>query len=169
MQINVSNCGSSYEDFHNLCEFQGEFKQRTDKDIENVMAKIIKYGFSFPMFVWEYNGKKYVVDGHGRLAALYKLELERYAIPKIPVVYIQAENPEKAIQILLLCNSRFGYITDVSADMFMEGVKYEDLVAGLNLDGPLVSTEELPALKPMDIFCPKCGCKCEAVENENIL
>jgi len=162
MEIKISDCGSDYADFHTLCEFQGDFKQRTDADIENVKSKIIEYGFSFPMFVWEFNGKKYTLDGHGRLAALRSFEQEGYEIPLVPIVYIQAENMKQAIAILLLCNSRFGYITESSAGLFMGDINYEDLINSLNIDDiTLVTDEEAAVTKGMDIYCPKCGQKHE--------
>lgn len=160
--IKINDCGTDFADFHTLCEFQGEFKQRTDLDIEKVKSKIIEYGFSFPMFVWEYNGKKYVIDGHGRLAALRSMEQEGHEIPPIPIVYIQAENVKQAITILLLCNSRFGYITETSADLFIGDINHEDLFASLNVDNiPLVTDEDANAHKEMAIYCPKCGQKHE--------
>jgi len=161
--IKVYDCGTDYVDFHTLSEFQGDFKLRTDLDIEEIKSKIRKHGFSFPMFVWEFDEHKYVIDGHGRLAALRSMEEEGEEIPAIPVVYIQAENTEQAIRILLLCNSRFGYITETSAELFMGDVNHEDLFARLNIDDIiLASAGEAQVQKPMEIYCPKCGQKCEA-------
>jgi len=166
--IKVSDCGTDYVDFHSLCEFQGEFKQRTDLDINQIKSKILKYGFSFPMFVWEFD-KKYVIDGHGRLAALKSMEQDGIEIPPIPVVYIKAETTEEAIRVLLLCNSRFGYITDESADLFMGDINFEELYYSLNIDDViLVTKKEASVNKEMDIYCPKCGQK-HTESDENIL
>ena len=159
--MKVFDCGSDFIDFHELTEFQGDFKQRTDTDLQEIKSKIIEYGFSFPMFVWETDDKKYVIDGHGRLGALKLLEEEGEEIPLIPVVYIHAEDTKQAIRLLLLCNSRFGYITNTSTDMFMDGVAYEEFLSSLNADDMILVTEEEAATyKENEIFCPMCGTVC---------
>ncbi|MCL2093012.1 MAG: ParB N-terminal domain-containing protein [Treponema sp.] len=156
--MKVNDCGSDLIDFHELTEFQGNFKIRTDLDINEIKSKIMEYGFSFPMFVWECEGKKYVIDGHGRLEALKSLEEDGHSIPPVPVVYVKATDTKEAIRILLLCNTRFGYITDTSADNFMDGIDYKGMLENLSLDELIMSPEEVPTVYPAgDIICPKCG------------
>ena len=159
--MKIFDCGSEFVDFHELTEFQGDFKLRTDLDIDMIKSKIIEYGFSFPMFVWESGEKKYVIDGHGRLAALKRLEEDGHQIPEIPVVYIKADDTKQAIRLLLLCNSRFGYITETSTDMFMGDIDYGELISHLNTDNLiLVTEEEAGTYEEDDIYCPMCGHKC---------
>jgi hypothetical protein len=162
MEIQVQDCGTGFLDYHEMKEFQGNFKARTEQDIEDVKKSIIKYGFSFPMFVWENGGNYYVLDGHGRLAALRSFETEGYTIPALPVVYIQTKNKEEAIRVLLLCNSRYGYITEASTESFMDKLDYADLINHLNVDEiTLVDEKEAAVNRTRYIYCPKCGAICD--------
>lgn len=55
---------------HELTEFQGNLKKRSDKDFDKIEKSIKKHGFSFPFFVWVNNNTNYVLDGHGCLGTL---------------------------------------------------------------------------------------------------
>lgn len=81
------------------------------------MKSIIKYGFSFPIFVW----KKNILDGHQRLAAVKKLIDEGHEIVggKLPVVKIQARTKKEAAEKLLLINSRYAKIDQSGFDAFI--------------------------------------------------
>jgi hypothetical protein len=162
MEIQVQDCGTNFLDYHQLKEFQGNFKERTEEDIQGVKESIIKRGFSFPMFVWENGGHYFVLDGHGRLAALRELEAEGNTIPRIPVVYVQTKTREEAIRVLLLCNSRYGYITEASTETFMDKLDYSDLISHLNVDDIVIVDEKAAGERKVRyIYCPKCGAICD--------
>jgi len=91
-----------------LTAFQGDLKTRSDEDVRKIARSIIDYGFSFPFFIWHSDGVNYVLDGHGRLEALYVLEAEGYEIPPLPVVYIKADSEGNAKALLLQINSLYG-------------------------------------------------------------
>lgn len=40
-----------------MTEFQGGLKARTDIDYDKIKLSIIKYGFSFPFFIWKNKNK----------------------------------------------------------------------------------------------------------------
>ena len=69
-----------------MTELQGTLKERTDIDYDKIKLSIIKYGFSFPFFVWKGEEKNYILDGHGRFATLCKMQKDGYLIPPLPVV-----------------------------------------------------------------------------------
>ena len=124
-----------------LTEFQGDLKYREKIDIERVKKSILKYGFSFPFYVWQSGKKNYILDGHGRKLALKKLSSEGYDIPELPVVYISAESEADAKEKLLRINSRFGDITQDSLKDFAEGMDF-------NFDEVDIRVEE--SLKTID-------------------
>jgi DNA modification methylase len=96
-------------DIDDLTEFQDDIKNRSFNDIQKIMLSIERLGFSFPFYVWRSAGKNFVLDGHGRLAALkYMREQKDEAIPALPVVYIDARDEKQAKEKLLQCNSRYG-------------------------------------------------------------
>ena len=91
-----------------LADFQGNLKERTISDIERITASIKEFGFSFPFFVWQNDGKNNIIDGHGRLEALNNLAAEGYDIPPLPIVYITANSADEAKSLLLHVNSLYG-------------------------------------------------------------
>ena len=112
-----------YLDWHNITEFQGGLKIRDEADIEKAKTSILKYGWSFPFFVWVSGKTNYCLDGHARIKVLKALEEEGYLIPELPVVYIQAKNKTEAKQKLLRLNSNFGHFTKESVLEFAEDIE----------------------------------------------
>jgi hypothetical protein len=100
-------------------EFQGGLKARTKKDIEKIIKSILKWGFTFPFFVWKHEGRYHTIDGHGRILALVELRKKDYDLPPFPVVYIEAANEAEAKEKLLQQNSHYGKITREGLIEFM--------------------------------------------------
>lgn len=105
-----------------MTEFQGGLKSRTDIDYDKIKLSIIKYGFSFPFFVWKNDGKNYILDGHGRFSTLCKMQKDGYLIPDLPVVYVQAKNKKEAKEKLLRLNSTYGKMTKESVLEFADDI-----------------------------------------------
>ena len=120
--ISVKCETKDYLDWHNITEFQGGLKIRDEADIEKAKTSILKYGWSFPFFVWVSGKTNYCLDGHARIKVLKALEEEGYLIPELPVVYIQAKNKTEAKQKLLRLNSNFGHFTKESVLEFAEDI-----------------------------------------------
>ena len=120
--ISVKCETKDYLDWHNITEFQGGLKIRDEADIEKAKTSILKYGWSFPFFVWVSGKTNYCLDGHARIKVLKALEEEGYIIPELPVVYIQAKNKTEAKQKLLRLNSNFGHFTKESVLEFAEDI-----------------------------------------------
>ena len=106
-----------------LTELQGGLKERTDVDYDKIKLSIIKFGFSFPLFVWKSGKTNYLCDGHGRFATLCKMQKDGYIIPPLPVVYIQCKNKTEAKQKLLRLNSTYGKMTKESVLEFAEDLE----------------------------------------------
>ena len=106
-----------------LTELQGGLKERTDIDYDKIKLSIIKFGFSFPLFVWKSGKTNYLLDGHGRFATLCKMQKDGYIIPPLPVVYITAKNKAEAKQKLLRLNSTYGKMTKESVLEFAEDLE----------------------------------------------
>lgn len=102
-----------------LTEFQGELKSRTDEEIDKIVRSIKKHGFSFPFFVWKHDGVNNVLDGHGRLLALHKLDELGFLVPPLPVVYVDCKDEQAARDLLLRLNSHYGTMTKESVLEFI--------------------------------------------------
>jgi hypothetical protein len=106
-------------------EFQGNLKKRTKKDIQKIIKSILKWGFTFPFFIWEHEGRNLTIDGHGRIIALGELRKQGYILPLFPVVYIEAANEAEAKEKLLQQNSHYGKITHEGFIEFTEGLEID--------------------------------------------
>ena len=128
--IEIKCTGSDTIELHQLTEFQGELKERSAGNIEKIIKSIRKHGFSFPFFVWAHAGENgnyinHVLDGHGRLEALKKLQSEGEEIPPLPCVYVSAENEAEAKEKLLKLNSQYGHMTAESVAAFLDGLEID--------------------------------------------
>ena len=122
----VINCtGSDTLELDELADFQGALKQRSAADINKIIKSIKKHGFSFPFFVWAHDDINHVLDGHGRLAALKKMQADGEEIPALPCVYVEAENEAEAKEKLLKLNSQYGHMTAESVADFLDGMEIE--------------------------------------------
>jgi hypothetical protein len=133
----------SYDDLCPVSEivpFQGKIKKRKPKQLERIISSIEQYGFSFPFFVWRNQGKKFCIDGHGRLLALAEMSKRGYTIPPLPVVYIEAQNEKEARRKLIEVNNINGTFnknafTSFVAD-FAETLDFETMfIPTLDLSG----------------------------------
>lgn len=99
-----------------LTSFQGELKTIDDTAMDKLKQSIVKYGFSFPVFVWKNN----ILDGHQRIEAVKRLMMDGYELKQelLPVVYIDAENRKEAAEKLLLINSRYAQIDQGGFETF---------------------------------------------------
>lgn len=118
-----------YLPIHELTEFQGSLKKRTDKDYEKIEKSIKKHGFSFPFFVWKNNDINYVLDGHGRLGTLQRMVAKGEQLPALPVVYVDCKDEADAKELLLKLNSQYGIMTQESVQEFLGDleINFEDL------------------------------------------
>jgi hypothetical protein len=126
-EIKIACTGAGFEDYRNLVDLQGNLKDRTEEDIKTVAMFILKDGWSFPFFVWKDGETKYVLDGHGRIKALEKLENQGVVIPSLPAAYIFAENEKEAKIKLLKLNSRCGSLTESGYALFTSDMNHIDL------------------------------------------
>lgn len=138
-----------------MTELQGALKARTDIDYDKIKLSIIKYGFSFPFFVWNDGKKNYILDGHGRFATLCKMQKDGYEIPDLPVVYVDCKDKNEAKQKLLRLNSQYGHMTKesvlefaVDIDLNFDEIALPDTVIDFSDDADAV--EDFPELKEGD-------------------
>lgn len=148
-QILITCSTGDYLPLNKLTQFQGKLKYRETEDIEKVKKSILRFGFSFPFFVWKCEKTNYILDGHGREIALKELENEGYQIPELPVVYIEAENEKDAKEKLLRINSRFGDITNGSFVNFTKGLNFDFNTIDIRFE------PELSKIEPVEVLPPK--------------
>ena len=89
------------KDYMNIAEMtvlQGNLKARNNIDYDKIKLSIIKYGFSFPMFIYydKEDNKNYICDGTGRFETLCKMQKDGYLIPDLPIVFIDCKSKTEA-------------------------------------------------------------------------
>lgn len=77
-----------------LSEFQGGLKKRDDGDYEKIRKSIEKYGFATPFFVWAHDGVNHVLDGHGRLETLKRMQADGEEIHEQVFVFLKDESKQ---------------------------------------------------------------------------
>lgn len=118
MEIKITCDSGALEEVENLEMFQGKLKSIDSPAFEKLKQSILRYGFSFPIFVWDGN----ILDGHQRLAAVKSLVDEGHSIEggMLPVVHIDAKDKKEAAEKLLLINSRYAKIDQGGFDFFVQ-------------------------------------------------
>jgi len=124
-KIRISCKVSDFLPLDTIEEFQGHLKKRTKKEVDQIITSILKFGFSFPFFVWKHNDHNWCLDGHGRILALREMKTQGYEVPDLPVVFIEAENEAEAKQKILRLNSQYGIIDVEGFREFIEGLEME--------------------------------------------
>ena len=114
--IKITCKGSATVPLDTLQNFQGNLKTLDKSALEKLKRSLLKYGFSFPVFVW---GKE-ILDGHQRIFAAKRLVEDGYSIGKIPVVEIEAKNKKEAGEKLLILNSEYGKKTNEGMLSFLD-------------------------------------------------
>lgn len=117
-RIKITCDTTSMMPIYDLEAFQGGLKTITEAEFEKLKSAILKYGFSFPVFVW----RKSILDGHQRVQAVKRLIDDGYELEggMLPVALIEAKDRKEAAEKLLLINSRYATIEQDGFDWFVQ-------------------------------------------------
>ena len=108
-----------------LVPFQEDLKKRTIKDIAALSQSLQDDGLLMPFAVWKHDDKDYLLDGHGRLAALVDMALKDPALitdVDYPCIYISADTEDEARKALLQITSSYGKVTRDGAAKFTQTI-----------------------------------------------
>jgi 16S rRNA G966 N2-methylase RsmD len=125
IEIKVTCLPSEFCDLDELEPLQGNLKKRTSKELDQIEQSIIKFGIAFPFFYSNIDGRKYILDGHGRKQTLLRMRERGCKLPLMPIVRVEAKSIEEAKQLLLRCESRYGVIDIEGFRQFIEGLQIE--------------------------------------------
>jgi len=153
MEIKVTCKGAVELDISELTEFQGGLKVLSAERKLKLRKSILKYGISFPFFVYSKDGVNYIEDGHQRLICLKELISEGYVVGKLPCALIYADSMQEAKEKLLILNSRYGEITESGFFEFSEGLNLEGFGDLLELPDIDIFPNEVkvPELKEVEV------------------
>ena len=151
-----------------LIPYARNAKQHPAEQVAQIAASIREFGMNDPVAVWhDKDGTPVIVEGHGRVLALQKLNIE-----ECPVICLDdlTDSQRKAYTLI---HNKLTMNTGWDADML--GVELEDLAADFDLDfygftlpdadfdadeffKDAPETDKWDADKqPKTITCPNCG------------
>lgn len=170
MDLKITCTGADTVPLDSLTDMQGNLKTLSEADEVKLRNSFIKYGFSFPCFVWldKKEGVYWTIDSHQRQKVLRKMRTEGWKVPPLPVDYIHAENRTEAKEKLLLANSRYGVINEEGMEEFLneEGFEIDSTEIGDTLSFPeigfgaedenVTSGKENNAKESETLTCPSC-------------
>jgi len=121
--------------FTKLLPFQGNLKQRSDKDIQDLAESLLVKGQIAPFYIWHKpcpidhdkeswhkQQLNYILDGHARHLAIQRLAEDDPELlnHEYPVIFIVAETIEEAKDMLLEICSAYGRITSKGLATFVK-------------------------------------------------
>lgn len=111
MQIKIACKAAMNLPVESLVEFQNELKTLSKENYEKLRAEIKDQGFSFPVAVWQNDGKNFILDGHQRIRTLKKMITdEGFTCPEVPVALVDAVDYKQAKHKLLAAMSQYGRV-----------------------------------------------------------
>lgn len=112
---------ASFIDYRKLEPFQGELKDLTEENYKKLLTSIKDEGFFVPVFVWQHEGKNYLLDGHGRKRVLDKEQIEfENTGYEIPCYFIPGDSFKQAKKRLLKITSQYQTITYEGFQAFID-------------------------------------------------
>lgn len=118
--------GAAEVDIDDLADFQGTLKVLSDESYQRLRTSILTLGFSFPVQAWRHKGKVHILDAHQRISVLKRLrDEEGFAVPPLPVSWVQATSRGEAAKKLLAATSQYGEVTNEGLFEFMRAYKID--------------------------------------------
>jgi hypothetical protein len=153
-EIRIECKGSGTEDYQKLLDFQGKLKTLHKSDYERLRDHILKRGFSEPISVWTWKGRKHILNGHQRLKTVKDMvEKEGYKTGPLPINQIDAKSWKEARRKVLSLTSQFGRTRAEGLFNFLKDtdITPEELLADFTFaDLDLVDWVDLYHPKPDD-------------------
>src|SRR5262245_15874854 len=106
-------------DLDQLTPLQGDLKELSQPNFNRLKQSILRHGITFPFFVWQNDGKNFILDGTQRDRVLTRMAEEGFAIPSLPCALIEAKDRKEAAEKILLISSQYGKMTDNSLEQFL--------------------------------------------------
>jgi ParB-like chromosome segregation protein Spo0J len=159
-------------DLVNLTPLQGDLKELSESNFNKLKQSILRHGITFPFFIWQSDGKNYILDGTQRDRVLKSMADDGYHVPALPCALIEAKDRREAAEKILLISSQYGKMTEESLDQFLaeNDLSFLELADELELpsidDAYFRDPSEFAAAgvdeqgrldQKVPVECPQCG------------
>src|SRR3990167_720714 len=119
--VRVTCRGNSTISLDEISSLQGDLKSLSEENFEKLKRSILRYGISFPFFLWRDKDNVRILDGTQRDKVLKQMRADGYQIPPLPADWIDAENETEAKEKILIISSQYGQMTGDSLNAFLAG------------------------------------------------
>lgn len=142
-QIRITCTGAALAKLEDLTPLQGNLKKLEAEKYRKLKKALLEHGFSFPFFTWKNKDKLFILDGHQRDRALRRLKAQGYAVPPLPIDFVEAKDEKEAREKILLLSSQYGEMTDESLMAYLQEseIDLDDILDTVDL--PQVDIEKL--------------------------
>ena len=82
-------------DLANLTPMQGDLKELSQSNFNKLKQSILRHGITFPFFVWQSDGKNYILDGTQRDRVL-KIIAARLPMPTAALRLDRRQRPKRS-------------------------------------------------------------------------
>lgn len=124
--IRISCQGATTAEVSDLKDLQDDLKELSEASYQALKEEILNTGFAFPIHVWTDPKKAmWIVGGHQRKRALERLKKEGFAVPKVPIVLVEAANAKEAKRRVLQDVAQYGKVTPQGLYDFMDVAKFK--------------------------------------------
>lgn len=141
-KIRVRVEGADTINIEALRVLQGDLKTLSKDNYEKLRMSILKFGIISPFHVWK-GDSNWILDGTQRYHTILSMIKEGFDCPKLPVVWIEAENEAEARRQLLSLVSQYGELQEQGLYEYMH-------ISEISI-GELKETFHNPEIK-MDMF-----------------
>lgn len=134
--------GADTLEIDKLLEFQGNLKALPYDNYQLLRDSILELGISFPFHVWKERNKRWIIDAHQRFKTLKRMrDEEKYVIPKIPVVWVQAKDRREAAKKVLAATSQYGVMSTDGLHKFLTEHEIDLSFVGSHYNFPEIDLE----------------------------
>ena len=158
-------------DLANLTPLQGDLKELSQSSFNKLKQSVLHHGITFPFFIWQSDGKNYILDGTQRDRVLTRMADEGFHIPALPCALIDAKDRKEAAEKILLISSQYGKMTNNSLEQFLSENDLDLMELNDELELPSIDLEFFREAdfqpvsadgqgrldKKNPVTCPECG------------
>lgn len=171
--VKVTCSGTELVELDALVPFQDALKALSPAHFVKLQNSILKYGVTFPFFIWRRGRQLLVLDGHQREIVLKQMREEGFTVPKLPAVSIAAATEREAKEKILLLSSQYGEITEASLNDYLAAagidlndiigtvaipnIDIESLVRGIQNEGTAATLAERFIIPPFSVLDARQG------------
>ena len=163
---NEKKLNIEYVNIDDVFMYENNAKEHTDKQIEDIVTSIRKYGMNDPIAVWKDN---VIIEGHGRLLACKQLRFT-----EVPIIHLDSLTDEERREYMIVHNQTtmetgwdFSKLEQELADLDFSDFSFDfnideaETIAGQEQsirDGEEIDIDDYSD-EQFECECPKCGFK----------